>query len=128
MRYAEVAKKAGASFIQVLEPKAVGHYAGHDVILNDYHQKILEQFSEKMNYEKAYSSYPIVTYHGHYSRRIGCSGSGKDYLYVDTDGDIHNCPFCQRKLFSAFDDSLNDLIAEIKTKGCGVYNILSTVK
>lgn len=128
IHYAEVAKKAGASFIQILEPKAVGHYAGHDVILNDHHQKILEQFSEKMNYEKAYSSYPIVTYHGYYSRRIGCSGSGKDYLYVDTDGDIHNCPFCQRKLFSALDDSLIDLITEMKIKGCGVYNICSIVK
>jgi MoaA/NifB/PqqE/SkfB family radical SAM enzyme len=128
MRYAEVAKKAGASFIQILEPKAVGHYAGHNVILNDHHQKILEQFSEKMNYDNVYSSYPIITYHGHYSRKLGCSGSGKDYLYVDTDGDIHNCPFCRRKLFSAFDDSFIDLITGMKMKGCGVYNILTTLK
>src|ERR1043166_2622133 len=98
------------------------------VILNDHHQKILEQFSEKMNYDNVYSSYPIITYHGHYSRKLGCSGSGKDYLYVDTDGDIHNCPFCRRKLFSAFDDSFIDLINRMKMKGCGVYNILTTVK
>ncbi|MFI5187636.1 MAG: radical SAM protein [Chitinophagales bacterium] len=128
MRYAEVAKNAGASFIQVLEPKAVGHYAGHDVILSGHHQKMLEEFSEKLNYETAYSSYPIITYHGHYSRRIGCSGSAKDYLYVDTDGDIHNCPFCQRKLFSALNGSLIDHIAEMKRKGCSLYNICSTVK
>ncbi len=128
MRYAEIVKNAGASFIQILEPKAVGHYAGHDVILNDHHQKILEQFTEKINYEKNYSSYPIITYHGYYSRRIGCSGSAKDYLYVDTDGDVHNCPFCQLKLFSALDDSLTDLIAEMKRKGCGVYNFCSTIK
>ena len=128
MRYAEVVKNAGTSFIQILEPKAVGHYAGQNVTLNEHHQRVLEQFSEMMNYEKAYSSYPIITYHGHYSRRIGCSGSAKDYLYVDTDGDVHNCPFCQRKLFSALDDSLTDFIAEMKRKGCGVYNFYSTIK
>ncbi len=124
IRYAEVAKQARVSFIQILEPKPVGHYAGHDIILNNHHQRILEQFSETINYEKAYSSYPIITYHGYYSRRIGCSGSGKDYLYVDTDGDIHNCPFCQRKLFSALDDSLEEFIADMKMKGCGLYNIV----
>jgi MoaA/NifB/PqqE/SkfB family radical SAM enzyme len=126
--YAEIAKNAGASFIQVLEPKAVGHYAGHDVILNNHHQEILEQFFEMMNYNKAYASYPVVTYHGYYSRRIGCSGSGKDYLYVDTDGDVHNCPFCQQKLFSALDDSLEDFITAMKKKGCGIYNSCSTIK
>ncbi len=128
IRYAELAKNAGASFIQILEPKAVGHYAGQDVLLNSHHQEILEHFFEMMNYNKEYSSYPIITYHGYYSRRIGCSGSGKDYLYVDTDGDVHNCPFCQRKLFSAMDDSLKDLIVDMKNKGCTVYNNCSTIK
>jgi MoaA/NifB/PqqE/SkfB family radical SAM enzyme len=128
IRYAELAKECGVSFIQILEPKAVGHYAGQDVLLSDHHQNILEQFFEMMNYHPNYSSYPVVTYHGYYSRRMGCSGSGKDYLYVDTDGDVHNCPFCQRKLFSALDDSLIDRIAAMKTKGCGLYNICSTVK
>jgi MoaA/NifB/PqqE/SkfB family radical SAM enzyme len=122
MKYAELAMNAGASFIQILEPKAVGHYAGQDVTLKDHHQKILEQFSEQMNYDKTCSSYPIVTYHGDYSRRIGCSGSGKDYLYVDTDGDVHNCPFCQRKLFSALDESLEESVCAMKLKGCGAFS------
>ncbi|MEP6673864.1 MAG: radical SAM protein [Ferruginibacter sp.] len=126
MRYAELAKNAGASFIQLLEPKAVGHYAGKDVTLETSHLKILEAFYEKMNYDKAYSSYPLVAYHGFYSRRIGCSGSGKDYLYVDTDGDVHNCPFCQRKLFPALDDALPKRIMQMKTQGCGLYNSCST--
>jgi hypothetical protein len=47
---------------------------------------------------------------------------------VDTDGDVHNCPFCQRKFFSAMDDSLVDLIEGMKMKGCGMYNISSSVK
>jgi len=128
VKYAELAKRTGVAFIQILEPKAVGHYANQPVILEPEHQKILKQFFELMNYNKDYASYPVITYHGDYSRRIGCSGSGRDYLYVDTDGDIHNCPFCQRKLFSAMDDSLVDLIDGMKKKGCGVYNIYSTIK
>lgn len=128
LRYANLARKVGASFIQILEPKAVGHYSGQDVILDAYQQKILERFFEMINYDKTYASYPIITYHGYYSRRIGCSGSGKDYLYVDTDGDVHNCPFCQKKLFSARNNSFETLIAEMKMKGCGLYNISSTIK
>ena len=128
MHYADLAKNAGVSFIQILEPKAVGHYAGKDVLLNEGHQEILRQFFETINYDKAFKKYPIVSYHGYYSRRIGCSGSGKDYLYVDTDGDVHNCPFCQRKLFSAMDNSLVGLIERMKMKGCGVYNISSAKK
>jgi MoaA/NifB/PqqE/SkfB family radical SAM enzyme len=126
--YADMAKNAGAAFIQILEPKAVGHYANKPVALNVEQQKILELFFEKMNYDQHYAFYPIVTYHGYYSRRVGCSGSGKDYLYVDTDGDIHNCPFCQRKLFSALGDDLVDNISNMKNQGCAVYSICSTAK
>lgn len=128
LSYAELAKESGVSFIQILEPKAVGHYAGMDVTLSTHHQKLLEQFVEAINYNPAFESYPTITYHGYNSRRFGCSGSGVDYVYADTDGDIHNCPFCQRKLFSAFDDSLPDLILQMKTKGCAAYSICSTVK
>ena len=128
MNYAEMARRAGASFIQILEPKAVGHYANQPVTLNTEHIKILELFFEKINYQKAYASYPIVSYHGYYSRRVGCSGAGKDYVYVDTDGDVHNCPFCQRKLFSAFDDDLFDRISGMKLKGCSAHSLCSTIK
>ncbi len=120
-RYAELAKNSGVAFIQLLEPKAVGHYAGQDVGLRPEHQKLLEEFFETYNYDPAYTSYPTITYHGYGSRRFGCSGSGTDYVYVDTDGDIHNCPFCQRKLFSAFDASLTDYILQMKLSGCKAY-------
>jgi hypothetical protein len=65
-------------------------------------------------------NYPSVIYHGYYQRRVGCSGSGVDYVYVDTDGDVHNCPFCQQKRFSAFDDALEENISQMKDSGCGV--------
>lgn len=128
LQYANLARNVGACFIQILEPKPVGHYAGQDVILNTHHHKILERFFETVNYDKTYSSYPIITYHGYYSRRIGCSGSAKDYLYVDTDGDVHNCPFCQKKLFPAMHKSFRNFIAEMKMKGCGMYSTWSATQ
>ena len=68
MQYAELAKQLGVSFIQILEPKAVGHYQGMDVVLSESHEKIIEDFYFKMNYQKKYSKYPIVTYHGYHQK------------------------------------------------------------
>ena len=99
LQYMELAKGLGISFIQVLEPQAVGHYAGKDVAIAVHHQKMLEQFYDTFNYDSLYVRYPAIAYHAYTSRNIGCTGSGADYVYADTDGDIHNCPFCQQKLF-----------------------------
>lgn len=127
MAYALLAKSHGASFIQILEPKAVGHYANMDVTLKSDQHKMLETFYEKMNFDQAYSSFPTIVYHGYYSRRIGCAGSGNDYLYVDTDGDVHNCPFCQRKLFNALEDGLIENIENMRKSGCGLYKQASSI-
>ena len=121
-RYAELVKEAGASFIQILEPKAVGHYANQPVALTSLQINELENFYEQMNYcNKAFIHYPIISYHGYYSRRTGCAGAGKDYVYVDTDGDIHSCPFCRHKLFSALDDQLSVHLQQLKRKGCSAF-------
>lgn len=118
MQYAELAKFLGVSFIQILEPKAVGHYQGIDVALKEEHEKIIEDFYFKMNYEKKYSKYPIVTYHGYHQRQIGCFGSANRNLYVDTDGDLHACPFCQKKMGNALSDDLDVSIENLQKKSC----------
>ena len=126
--YIELAKKNRVAFIQILEPKAVGHYSGQDVTLKKQHLEILEDFYETYNYNPALAQYPTISYHGYNSRRFGCSGSAVDYVYVDTDGDVHSCPFCQRKLFSAFDENLPDKILKMRSGGCSVYNFCNTSK
>lgn len=126
MDYARLARENGVSFIQVLEPKAVGHYAGLDVALHEEHRELLERFYETLNYDPLFADYPSIVYHDYNKRRFGCSGSAVDYVYADTDGDIHNCPFCQRKLFSAFADDLPDRIKEMKSTGCSVFNFCTT--
>jgi len=122
MKYAELAKNMGVAFIQILEPKAVGHYLGKDVLLYKEHEKILESFYFKMNYNKKHKDYPIVTYHGYHQRQIGCFASGDRNLYVDTDGDIHACPFCHTKKGSVLLNDLDSSIENLKSNGCHSYN------
>ena len=125
MKYAELAKKMGVSFIQVLEPKAVGHYRGKDVKLAIEHEKVLEVFMLKLNYGKAYRDYPIVSYHGFYQRRAGCFGAGEKSLYIDTDGDIHACPFCHTKMGNALDPDIDESIAQLRSAGCHSFKKFS---
>lgn len=126
--YTNLAKKLGVAFIQFLEPKAVGHFAGQDVLLQKSHKKILEDFFLSHNYGAGYPGHPIISYHGFITANFGCSGSGRDYVYVDTDGDVHNCPFCQRKLFSAFEENLKEHILRMKKNGCQLVSNISEKK
>lgn len=116
--YARLAKEMGVSFIQVLEPKAVGHYAGKSVSLDASHYRVLEDFYFQMNYDPAFADFPIVTYHGYHQRTVGCFSGGNRNLYVDTDGDLHACPFCQEKKGSALSPNLDELISQLQTRGC----------
>lgn len=118
MEYAELAKRMGVSFIQILEPRAVGHYTGKDVMLDASHEKILEEFYLKLNYNKQYRDFPIICYHGYYQRKVGCFGAGNRSLYVDTDGDLQACPFCRTKMGSALSGELDHAIAELLEAGC----------
>lgn len=126
MAYADFAKQLGVSFIQILEPKPVGHYKDKDVLLTKEHEEILETFYLQMNYEKKYSGYPIITYHGYHQRQIGCFGSGDRNLYVDTDGDIHACPFCRQKMGNVLSDDLSASIEQLQAVGCHDFQAAPT--
>ena len=118
MHYANLAKRIGASFIQILEPRAVGHYAGQDVSLSPEQIKILDDFYLRMNYDSKYKDYPLISYHGYYQRRQGCFASGDRSLYIDTDGDINACPFCQKKTGNVLDNDFDNSLAVLKSRGC----------
>jgi MoaA/NifB/PqqE/SkfB family radical SAM enzyme len=118
MTYADLAKSMGVSFIQILEPRAVGHYKDKDVSLSEEQEKILDEFYFKMNYDKKYIKYPIVSYPGCHQRKIGCFASGNRSLYIDTDGDLHACPFCQTKMGKALSDKLDESIERMRDHGC----------
>ena len=122
MAYMTLAKRLGVAFVQFLEPKAVGHFANKDVLLGNSEIELLEKFFLKMNFNKTYSSYPIITYHGYYQRRQGCYSAGVKGMYVDTDGDINPCPFCAKKSGNVLDEFFDEHLTVLKNNGCSSYN------
>lgn len=101
MKYAELAKNLGVCYVQILEPKATGNYANKDVLLSNEQISEITDFHYMMNSEKKFREYPLVVYHGYHQRRMGCLGGGNRYLYIDSNGDIHPCPFCHSPMGNA---------------------------
>ncbi|CAN5759612.1 hypothetical protein BH10BAC3_BH10BAC3_22510 [soil metagenome] len=106
IKYAELAKSLGVAFVQILEPKAVGHYNGKDVFLTDDHFKLLDKFFLELNFSPQYKEYPVLIYHGYYQRRAGCLAGGSRSLYIDSKGYVNACPFCHTRN-SNIKDTLN---------------------
>ena len=125
MRYMKMASDMGVAFVQFLEPKAVGHYSGKEVLLLSEHIEIIEDIYRELNFSSGYLSYPIITYHGYYQRRNGCFSGGYKGFYVDTDGDINPCPFCQKKSGNLLEDDLNETLVAVKDSGCATYSRFS---
>ena len=121
MAYARLARQLGVAFVQVLEPRAVGHYAGQAVDPSAAQIALLEAFYVKLNFGPDFLDWPLVHYYGYHQRRMGCGGAADRFLYVDTDGDLHACPFCQRKGGSALGDALDESLAALKTGGCHAF-------
>jgi MoaA/NifB/PqqE/SkfB family radical SAM enzyme len=97
--YMDFANGLGVQFVQVLEPRKVGHYADKEVLLEEHHIRLLEESFTQLNHAPQYSRYPTVLYHGYHQRRVGCF-SGSRSVYVDSAGDVHACPFCHTKSYN----------------------------
>ena len=97
--YMDFAKQLGVQFVQVLEPRQVGHYEGKEVMLDEKHIAQLELVFTTINHSPAYKKYPTMLYHGYHQRRVGCF-SGSRSVYVDSAGDVHACPFCHTKSYN----------------------------
>ena len=126
LKYARLSKTLGAHFILVMDPMAVGHYYGKNVEMPKNQLKLLEKFYLKMNYDPEYRKFPSVIYHGYHQRRIGCFGAGNRYLYVDTNGDIHPCPYCRKYCGNIQDDNWNESITRLKSVGCLKFNSIKS--
>ncbi|MBB1283265.1 radical SAM protein [Flavisolibacter sp. BT320] len=97
--YMDFARELGVQFVQVLEPRQVGHYAGKEVLLDEQHIALLEETFTTLNHSPLYQDYPTLLYHGYHQRRVGCF-SGSRSVYVDSAGDVHACPFCHTKSYN----------------------------
>jgi len=123
--YMKLAKNWGVSFVQFLEPMAVGHYQGMDVQLLPEQLTLLEAFFIKMNNHKKYKEFPFVIYHGFHQRELGCFNGGKTGLYIDTNGELNACPFCHSKNGSILDDNFEENLKKLTIKGCEKYNSIN---
>ena len=121
MNYLEFAKSIKASFILLLEPRETGHYKDKDVRLPEESLKIVDNFYLKVNSSYEFESYPVVIFPGYHQRKIGCFGAGIRYLYIDSNGSVHACPFCQQEMGNSLEDDLIDIIPLIRQKGCHIY-------
>jgi MoaA/NifB/PqqE/SkfB family radical SAM enzyme len=117
-RYAETARSLGVSFIQILEPKALGHYASQDVVLDSAQQRALEEFCERLNSDAAAQDYPTVEYIDWVARTQGCVGAGDRYAYIDTDGELHACPFCRASGLRVLDNDIDESLSILQARGC----------
>lgn len=124
--YLELAHRSGASFVQLLEPRAVGNYAGQDVYLQNEHMEIATEFFLESNENPALKEYPIVLYPGYHQRKTGCPGAGAKYLYIDTDGYMSSCPFCRNTKTHILDDATREnSIESMRNEGCGLVENLN---
>ncbi len=122
LQYAKLAKDCGVSFVQLLEPKAVGHYERKAVTLSREHFDLLDSFYININFNKQYKDYPVFIYHSYYQRKIGCLSGGNWSLYIDSAGFINACPFCHTKSYNARDIISDKLkVSQIQIGGCPVY-------
>jgi MoaA/NifB/PqqE/SkfB family radical SAM enzyme len=116
--YVSLAKTLGASFIQVLEPRAVGHYEGREVKLAVDHKRVLEEIFLRVNNSPDYREYPIIIYHEYYNPTLGCRGAGNGNFYIDPLGEVHACPFCRSSVGNIVNDSVDDCVNRLRKKGC----------
>jgi len=116
--YLQFAHEQGASFVQILEPRAAGNYEFQDVYLNQEQLQIIEKFFLEANSLASKKHLPIVLYTGYHQRKKGCLGAGNSYLYIDTDGYMSSCPFCRNMKTHILDKNHEQAIYELKMDGC----------
>jgi len=121
IEYLKFARKMHAAFIFLLEPRETGHFKNQNVSLTREEVKIIESFYIKAISSAEYEAFPPVIYPGYHQRRIGCFGAGIRYLYIDSEGSVHACPFCQGRQGNALTDDLPELIQKMSAKGCEMF-------
>lgn len=123
MRYYELAKEWGAGFIKILEARKTGKFRGKDVTLTSGQVNMLMDFYKESYHDPAYCDYPVVMFPGFDQRQVGCLGAGNRYLYIDSKGEIHACPFCHGSAGNAVKDSISEAAGRLSKSGCHVFEL-----
>ncbi len=120
--YMKLAKSLWVAFVQLIEPRATGRYAGKDVLLDEKELYLLDQFYLEYNSSPKYNDYPIINYLGYHQRKVGCFGAGNRFFYVDTDGDAHICPYCSGKAGKVKEHSVEEMLDLLSGHSCHIYD------
>jgi MoaA/NifB/PqqE/SkfB family radical SAM enzyme len=120
-KYLELAKDLKASFIQILEPREAGRHKDKNVALSPAQRDLITEFYRSVNNDKQYKTYPTITYHGAFQRSHGCLGAACRYIYIDSHGQVHACPFCQEAAGDIRKTNLDEILNNIRKKGCHLY-------
>lgn len=102
-KYMDFAREQQVTFVQFFEPRQKGRYKDKAVLLSQDEINVIDTFFHEFNDSKKNSDYPIILYQGYHQRKIGCMGAGNRYLYVDSDGMIQSCPFCNHGMGNALE-------------------------
>jgi MoaA/NifB/PqqE/SkfB family radical SAM enzyme len=116
-----LAKEMGVGFIRIFEPRKAGRFSGKDILLNEQQIDTIHRFMISHNTDPAYKTYPIIQFGGHYQRKSGCLGAGNRYIYIDSIGDIHACPFCRKPAGSILTKTIDEGIAGVRETGCQAF-------
>ncbi len=119
--YARLAKDWGVHFIRILEPRAVGSFAGKDVQLPGENISIISAFFNQLNTDPGFRQFPIVNFFGYHQREIGCMGAGNRYLYIDANAEVHACPFCRGSKGNVLKAPFAETLAAIRKTGCHFF-------
>jgi MoaA/NifB/PqqE/SkfB family radical SAM enzyme len=120
-KYMDLARKLGVHFVQFLEPKPAGRYTGKDVLLSPVKQKLLEDLAKSFNHDAKYRDYPIINYPDSVMRKVGCF-SGDRTLYVNSAGQIQQCPFCNNTLGHVLDYTVDEVLKAMQRMPCSEYS------
>ncbi len=125
-RLVRLGRDLGVGFLRILEPRAVGRWAGQDVTLRPQEVDLLMRFARTTNSRA--SDLPIVELPALTQRTVGCFGAGDRYLFVDAEGAVHACPFCRAPAGSALGGGLPDAVARLRARGCHAFPDASPVR
>jgi MoaA/NifB/PqqE/SkfB family radical SAM enzyme len=118
-RLAALGAELGAGFLRLLEPRAVGRWAGRDVALRPAQVDSLLRFAAEAN--RGHARVPIVELPALGQRAVGCFGAGDRYLFVDAAGEVHACPFCRGSAGSARHGGLPRIRDRLRSRGCHAF-------
>ncbi|MFN8210120.1 MAG: radical SAM protein [Bacteroidales bacterium] len=126
-RYAELAIEWQAGIVRILDPREAGRFKDQEVSLDEDLIRILESFYTDMTGRRESIRYTIFTYPGYHQRRSGCAGAGQRYIYIDSAGEIHACPFCQRSAGNALSTDIGEALGILSGYGCQKFKMNHSV-